>query len=142
MVYINTNTDNEFVLNINNNVRDFPGGSNPDIISFNFTHVLSNDKRFTTCFVNPDPITPFVPPVGDFYCATNDRYTEFFMIKALAQGMMIYDGEYEVLIRNSDLVPLYKGIWQVTGNSVVEENPFIEYQSDNEENNSYIYIEE
>jgi hypothetical protein len=45
-----------------------------------------------------------------------------------AQAYMSYDGEYSVTITNDQQAVLYNGIWKVTGNSEIEENPFVEYK--------------
>jgi hypothetical protein len=139
MVYIDVTTTNEFILNINNNLRDWYGSSGSPIgasILFTFTHVLSDKTTQTNCIIDP------VSGVYEFVGATNGRYTEFYMSSSEAQSYMSYDGEYSVTITNDQQAILYKSIWKVTGNSEIEENPFVEYQSDNENNDSFIYIEE
>jgi hypothetical protein len=135
MVYINVTQDNEFVLNINNNSRNpFPEDS-VDVLS---THILSDHSVNRTCEINP----PSGDPSSDiFFAVTNGRYSEFWMSRDTASEMFIYDGEYDITITNGNEI-LYKGIWKATGNSEAEENPFIEYTSDNERNDNYIYIEE
>jgi len=135
MVYINVTQDNEFVLNINNNSRSpFP----EDEVGVLSTHILSDYSVNRTCKINPpsgDPSTNI------FFAVTNGRYTEFWMSQTTASEMFVYDGEYDITISNGNEV-LYNGIWKATGNSETEENPFIQYTSDNERNDNYIYIEE
>lgn len=133
MIYINVTQTNEFVLNINNNVRNWLAGG--DSVDFSFTHIMS--ENLTTQTVPIDPIG-----VYNFFGSFNGRYTEFYLSSSTAQTLFIYDGEYSVVIRNDDNEVLYRGIWNVTGNSSIEEQPFIEYQSDNENNSAFIYIEE
>ena len=136
MIYINVTEDNEFTLNVNNNVRDpFPNGE----VDMVFKHILS-DRSETYTGIKIDP------PAGDpstttFFGSHNGRYTEFWVKDTIIASLCAYDGEYQVVMTNDEVV-LYRGIWKITGNSEVEENPFIEYQSDNENNDSYIYIEE
>lgn len=137
MIYIDVTTNNEFTLNINNNVRDWLGDSS--ILTFTFTHILSNRVRTSDAKIDPDPISP---DWDEFFGSFNGRYTEFYMVSSLSRQLMGYDGEYNIVIVNDKSEVLYKGIWKVTGNSEAEENPFVEYQSDNEDNTSYIYIEE
>ena len=137
MIYIDVTTNNEFTLNINNNVRDWLGDSS--ILTFTFTHILSNRVRTSDAKIDPDPISP---DLDEFFGSFNGRYTEFYMVSSLSRQLMGYDGEYNIVIVNDKSEVLYKGIWKVTGNSEAEENPFVEYQSDNEDNTSYIYIEE
>ena len=138
MIYIDVTQTNEFTLNINNNVRDWLGDSN--LLTFIFTHILSGRRVATIAPI--DPVPPIDPNYKDFFGSFNGRYTEFYMTGPAAASYMIYDGEYDILIRNDNNEILYKGIWKVTGNSSAEENPFVEYESDNEDNRSYIYIEE
>jgi len=138
MIYIDVTRENEWVLNINNNVRDFGGVDK--LIAYRFTHVLSNRKKTVTCPIDQNP-SGF-----DLWGVTNARYVEFYL-NPNSQWIFPYDGEYSIEIWDpgdvdSPFQLLYKGIWKVTGNSAVEENPFVEYQSDNEDNTSYIYIEE
>ena len=137
MIYINVNENNEWVLNINNNVRNFPSesGCNPCVLQYRFTHILSDQLKVGTCEL--DTTGPL-----DFFATWNDRYLETYITSDYIKSLTPYDGEYDVEIRNDQTVILYKGIWKVTGNSEAEENPFVEYQSDNENNDSYIYIEE
>lgn len=135
MVYINVTEANEFTLNINNNVRTpFPD----DEVILTAVHILSDKTVSQTAKIDP--------PAGDpsyttFYGNYNARYTEFWMSQALSVATFSYDGEYDVTITNGVGV-LYNGIWVSTGNSEVEQNPFIQYESDNESNQNYIYIEE
>ena len=141
MVYINVAQDNEFTLNINNNVRDpFPGDFEVKSISIHFKHILSDRDVIDTANVWSTDVS--VEPLPNAIWGTyNDRYIEFLAEQEYLTGL-VYDGEYKVSITNEDGVNLYHGIWKITGNSEIEENPFVEYQSDNEDNNSYIYIEE
>lgn len=134
MIYINVTQTNEFILNINNNVRDWLASG--DSVNFSFTHIMSDKTTTATAPIDP------TSGVYDFFGSYNGRYTEFYMNSTSSQSLMTYDGEYNVIITNDNSEVLYKGIWKVTGNSEIEENPFVEYQSDNENNDSYIYIEE
>lgn len=135
MVYINVNQANEFTLNINNNVRDpFPDG---DVI-LTAVHILSDKTVSQTAKIDP--------PAGDpsyttFYGNYNARYTEFWINMLLSRETFSYDGEYDVTISNG-VQTVYNGIWIATGNSLIEQNPFIQFESDNESNENYIYIEE
>jgi len=141
MVYINVTQTNEFTLNINNNLRDWygssPTGPIDAVMVFRFKHILSDKTRISSCIM--DQTTPVNP---DFFGASNGRYCEFYMSASEAESYMSYDGEYLVTIHNDNQQLLYSGIWKVKGNSETEENPFIEYTSDNETNDNYIYIEE
>lgn len=141
MIYIDVTSDNEFVLNINNNVRDFEGLDN--LIAMRSTHVLSHTVRTVNGIPTNGPAT-----APDWIWGTaNARYIEFWMSQEAAAYCFPYDGEYEITFYDTGDIEtaahvLYKGIWKITGNSSAEENPFVEYESDNEDNTSYIYIEE
>jgi hypothetical protein len=151
MIYIDVTKSNEFALNINNNQRGWPNnyaGSPPvqqdtGNVQFRFTHILSNHFTFYSpviCY----PLTyqdPIPPSSARFYGRYNDRYVDFEWQQAYIGDKLIYDGEYLVEVNEAGTT-LYEGIWKVTGNSSVESDPFVEYQSDNEGNDNYIYIEE
>lgn len=137
MVYINVNEDSEWTLNINNNVREpFP---TPDELTYTFTHILSNRVSTYVMGINPPAGSPFLTTA---FGVSNARYTEFWWNQTEIPSTLLYDGEYNVVVRNSSNVLLYTAIWKVTGQSEIEENPFIQYESDNEGNDSYVYIEE
>jgi hypothetical protein len=141
MVYIDVNETNEWVLNINNNVRDpFPQNTpDPAYVVYRFKHILSDKDVGYLMYIDP-PGGHSSTDVA--FGVTNGRYTEFWWNQTEIPGTLVYDGEYDVTITNENNVVLYNGIWKITGNSEVEENPFVEFQSDNEDNNSFIYIEE
>lgn len=140
MIYIDVTTDNEWVLNINNNVKNpFPASNPPANVTYTFTHILSAHLSSYVFTINPPAGDPSVD-LG--FGATNARYTEFYWVQSEAASTLVYDGEYDITIKNEDNVVLYRGLLSVNGNSALEENPFVEYQSDNESNNSFIYIAE
>ena len=141
MVYINVNENSEWVLNINNNVRDpFPKNSPmPPSVVYEFKHILSDRSVFYLMYIDPPGGHSSLDTA---FGVTNGRYTEFYWKQTEIPFTVIYDGEYDVTIKNEDNVVLYNGIWKVTGHSEIEQNPFIQYESNNEDNNSYIYIEE
>ena len=143
MVYIDVTLQaNEFWLNLNNNARDpFPSDFNVSTIFFSFTHILSDiTQREPANVWSVDYNIPNLPSA--IWGTYNDRYIEFYAENIYLNTKVPYDGEYKVSITNEDGVNLYHGLWKVTGNSEIEQNPFIQYESNNEDNNSYIYIEE
>jgi hypothetical protein len=143
MIYIDVRLEaNEFWLNINNNVRDaFPGSFDVKSIIFTFTHILSDRSRNEPANVwSVDYNIPSLPVA--IWGTYNNRYIEFHAEDTYLNSSLPYDGEYKVSIKNENNVNLYHGIWKVTGNSETEENPFVQYESDNENNDNYIYIEE
>ena len=141
MIYIDVNENSEWVLNINNNVRDpFPQNTpDPAYVVYQFKHILSDRQVNYLMYIDPPGGHSSVDTA---FGVTNGRYTEFYWVQSEIPDTLLYDGEYDVTIKNEDNVVLYNGIWKVTGHSDTEENPFVEYQSDNENNDNYIYIEE
>lgn len=140
MVYIDVTTNNEWVLNINNNVKDpFPYDTLPPNVTYEFKHILSSYLSSYVMTIDP-PAGHSSVDLG--FGVTNGRYTEFYWRQSEVSSTLLYDGEYDITIKNEDNVVLYNGIWNVKGNSELEENPFVEYQSNNEDNETFIYIEE
>lgn len=141
MIYIDKSlSHNEFVLNINNNVRNpFPGQFDVKTVRFTFVHSLSQRTSYENANVwSEDYNIPGLPVA--IWGTYNDRFTEFYAENQYLSQLR-YDGQYDVTIKNEDGVEIYKGIWMVKGNSELEENPFVEYTSDNDNNISFIYIE-
>lgn len=140
MVYITAGQANEFSLNVNNNYRDWSAVNSN--LSVEVTHSLSNNLYELNCGV----ITPTNPnPDPSFYAAYNPRYMEFYIDTDKTSYLFPWDGQYYVQIKcatkGGGEAVVYNGIFMVSGNSIIDDNPFIEYRSDNDINESVIYIE-
>lgn len=130
MIYITTLQSNDLTLNINNNAREpFPVDGKIYISS---EHILSATVGETVELTAGTPEFQY-----------NERYTDILLSQSVSRSLFPnYDGEWKIVIRNYDNFVLYRGMVIVSGNNLVESEPFIEYESDNENNESYIYIEE
>lgn len=121
MVILNKGQENELVLNINNNSRSTFTG-----YTLTFVHALSQEtKSYTIDTSNPAQY------------GSNIRYCE--IVLDLANDDLNYAGQYSLQIFGNGTSLVYTIMCDV-----VESNPaneFIQYQSDNEDNSNYIYIE-
>lgn len=122
MIILNNNQQNELVLNINNNSRvDFTG------YTLTFTHTLSqNTRSYTVSTSNPAQF------------GENDRYCEI-ILNLTGNGALIYEGQYQLQIFGNGTNLVFTGLARLDGTS--EDNSYIEYISNNEDNESYIYID-
>lgn len=116
MNYITPNVSNTLTLNVNNNSRD-------TFVSYTleFTHILS---QYVKTFV--------IDTTDNTEYGSNDRYCEFVFSNDL-----LYEGEYQLKIYGNGSILVYTGI--VINGELIE--TFIQYESDNENNENYIYIE-
>lgn len=124
MLILNKGQQNELVLNINNNSRtDFSG------YTLTFTHVVSQEEKS----YNIDTSDP-----SEF--AENDRYCEIILNLQNAGQDLNYLGQYQLRIFGNGSNLVYTGMANLNGTE--ESTPFTEYISPNEDNESYIYIQD
>jgi len=124
MIILNKGQQNELVLNINNNSR-----SNFTGYTLTFVHALSQEsKSYTINKSNPAQY------------AENDRYCEIVLNLQNAGQDLNYEGQYQLQIFGDGTSLVYTILCDV-----VDTNPndtFVSYQSDNEDNSNYIYIQD
>lgn len=121
MIIINKDDINQIALNINNNSRIAYSG-----YTMVFTHIMSKEEKTVTI----DTSNTSVYGENDRYCVIIlDTVVETFN----------YEGEYELKIYGDGTDLVYIGIAKVEGTT--EDNSFVEYQSDNEANDNYIFID-
>jgi hypothetical protein len=121
MILLKKNQQNELVLNINNNSRtDFTG------YTLTFTHVLSQEVK-----------SYVIPKTPEFY-GENDRYCE--LILNLQNDDLNYEGDYQLQIFGNATNLVYTNLARLLGAS--EDVTFVEYESPNETNESFIYIKD
>ena len=121
MVILNKGQENELVLNINNNSRQAFTG-----YTLTFVHALSQEsKSYTINKSNP-------AVYGE-----NDRYCE--IVLDLTSDDLNYEGQYQLQIFGNGSSLVYTIMCEVIDTNASDE--FIQYQSDNEDNSNYIYIE-
>lgn len=114
--------ENELVLNINNNSRTTFTG-----YTLTFTHVVSQEvKSYLIDTSNP-------AQYGE-----NIRYCE--IILDLANDDLNYEGQYLLQIFGNGTNLVFTSMATLEGNS--EPVPFIEYESPDENNSNFIYIED
>lgn len=121
MIIIKNNEINEISLNINNSTR-----VTIEELKLTFTHVMSKDVKVYEIDVNDN--TQY---------GANDRYCE--VVLDLIAEPVTYNGQYELVVEINDYLTALKTIAEIEPE--VEVDPFTEYQSDNEDNENYIYIE-
>jgi len=122
MLYINKGVENTLVLNINNNTR----------FTFNtydlkFTHIMSQEvKIYTIDTSNP----------AEYF--SNIRYCTLTL--PLNTDDLNYLGQYQLQIYGDGTDLVFTSMAELVG---TEEEPlFTEYQSPNENNENYIYVED
>jgi hypothetical protein len=121
MILLNKNQLNELVLNINNNSRaTFTG------YTLTFTHVLSQEVKSYN-----------IPKIPQLYGA-NNRYCE--IVLNLQNDDLNYEGDYLLQIYGDGTNLVYTNLARLSGTS--EDLTFVEYESPNENNESFIYIED
>lgn len=123
MIIMNKGQQNELVLNINNNSRtDFSG------YTLTFLHILSQEEK------------SYVIPTNDpqLY-AQNIRYCE--IIVNLQDDDLNYEGQYQLDIFGNGTQKVYTGMVRLNG-TTEQGNDFVTYESPNEDNSNYIYIQD
>lgn len=123
MIYITKSEQNSLVLNINNNSR-----STFTSYTLIFTHIMSSEiKSYTIDISNPSQYT------------SNQRYCE--IILDLSTDDLNYEGQYNLeIFGQSGNKKVYVGMCVVS--STRENLEFIQYISQNENNENYIYVNE
>ena len=123
MIIMNKGQQNELILNINNNSRtDFSG------YTLTFTHVLSQEEK------------SYVIPTNDPQLfGENIRYCE--IILNLQDDDLNYEGQYQLRIYGNGTSLVYTGMVRLNG-TTEQGNDFVTYQSPDEDNSNYIYIQD
>lgn len=123
MIILQKGQQNELVLNINNNSRvDFTG------YTLTFVHIMSQEIKSYTISTS-DPAV-----FGE-----NDRYCEIVLNLQNPGQDLNYEGQYQLKIYGNGTSLVFTGMVLLEG---VQEEPFFTtYESDNENNENYIYIE-
>lgn len=117
MILIQNNQINELVLNVNRN-------SQASFSTYNlyFRHIMSGE------------IDEYVIDTSDpLQYGANSRFCE--MIINLNAEPLPYEGQYELIILGDNAFNVFVGMVKV-----IDYFDFIQYKSDNEDNNNYIYI--
>ena len=123
MIILQKDSQNELVLNINNNARvDFSA------YTLTFVHIMSQEsKSYTISTSNPLVYTE------------NDRYCTISLSLQQPGQDLNYEGQYQLKIYGNATTLVFTGMVLVEG---TEEEPFFTtYVSDNENNSNYIYVE-
>ena len=123
MIIMNKGQQNELILNINNNSRtDFSG------YTLTFTHILSQEEK------------SYVIPTNDPQLfGENIRYCE--IILNLQNDDLNYEGQYQLKIYGNGSSLVYTGMVRLNG-TTEQGNDFVTYQSPDEDNSNYIYIQD
>jgi hypothetical protein len=123
MIIMNKGQQNELILNINNNSRtDFSG------YTLTFTHILSQEEK------------SYVIPTNDPQLfGENIRYCE--IILNLQDDDLNYEGQYQLRIYGNGTSLVYTGMVRLNG-TTEQGNDFVTYQSPDEDNSNYIYIQD
>jgi hypothetical protein len=123
MIIMNKGQQNELILNINNNSRtDFSG------YTLTFTHILSQEEK------------SYVIPTNDPQLfGENIRYCE--IILNLQNDDLNYEGQYQLKIYGNGTSLVYTGMVRLNG-TTEQGNDFVTYQSPDEDNSNYIYIQD
>jgi hypothetical protein len=123
MIIMNKGQQNELILNINNNSRtDFSG------YTLTFTHILSQEEKSYVVLTNDPQV------FGE-----NDRYCE--IILNLQNDDLNYEGQYQLRIYGNGTNLVYTGMVRLNG-TTEKGNDFVTYQSPDEDNSNYIYIQD
>lgn len=124
MIILEKDAVNELILNINNNSRE-------DFTSYLlvFKHILSQKTKSYTVDTSDNAVYGF-----------NNRYCEINLDMTGTEQLQ-YEGQYELKIYGDGNLSkcVYTMMCRLEGTS--EDNSFIEYVSNNEDNESYIYID-
>jgi hypothetical protein len=123
MIIMNKGQQNELILNINNNSRtDFSG------YTLTFTHILSQEEK-----------SYVIPTSNPQLFAENIRYCE--IILNLQNDDLNYEGQYQLRIYGNGTSLVYTGMVRLNG-TTEQGNDFVTYQSPDEDNSNYIYIQD
>ena len=123
MIIMNKGQQNELILNINNNSRtDFSG------YTLTFTHILSQEEK-----------SYVIPTSNPQLFAENIRYCE--IILNLQNDDLNYEGQYQLKIYGDGTSLVYTGMVRLNG-TTEQGNDFVTYQSPDEDNSNYIYIQD
>jgi hypothetical protein len=122
MLYINKGVENTLVLNINNNSRETFA-----TYTLEFTHIMS--KQLKSYIVNTNNPAQYVQ---------NIRYCQ--IVLPLNTDDLNYLGQYQLNIYGDTNTLVFISMVELQGTQ--ETNPFISYQSPNEVNENYIYIQD
>lgn len=123
MIIMNKGQQNELILNINNNSRtDFSG------YTLTFLHILSQEEKSYVVLTNDAQV------FGE-----NDRYCE--IILNLQNDDLNYEGQYQIKIYGNGTSLVYTGMVRLNG-TTEQGNDFVTYQSPDEDNSNYIYIQD
>lgn len=123
MLILQKGQQNELVLNINNNSRqDFSG------YTLTFVHTLSQEsKSYTVNTSNPAEY------------AENDRYCE--IVLNLQNDDLNYEGQYQLQIFGNGTNLVLTSLCRLDG-TTEKGNDYVSYQSPDEDNSNYIYIQD
>lgn len=123
MIILNKGQSNDLILNINNNSRtDFSG------YTLTFKHILSQEeKSYTISTSNPQQF------------GENIRYCE--IVLDLFSDDLNYEGQYELKIYGNGTSLVYTGMVRLNG-TTEQGNTFTSYNSPDEDNSNYIYIQD
>jgi len=122
MVILNKGQQNELILNINNNSRQI-------FTSYTlvFTHALSQEVK-----------SYVIDTSDNSEYGQNDRYCE--IILDLQNDDLNYEGQYQLQIFGDGNSLVYTILCDVVDTNVSD--TFVSYQSNNEDNENYIYIQD
>jgi hypothetical protein len=114
---------NELVLNVNNNSRtEFSG------YTLTFKNIISQEVK-----------SYLIDTSNNAQYGENDRYCE--MVVDLETDDLNYEGQYQLQIFGNGTQLVYTGMVRLDG-TTEKGNTFTEYISPNEDNETYIYIQE
>jgi len=116
------NRINELILNINNNSRE-----NFSTYLLTFTHSLSQEVKSYT--INTSDNSVF---------GKNNRYCEI-ILDLRGVNDLNYEGQYQLQIFGNNNTLVYTTLCDLR--ILNDPEPFIQYQSNNEDGEKYIYIE-
>lgn len=124
MIIMHKNQMNELTLNINNNSRvDFTG------YTLVFTHTLSQETKSYT--IDTSNTSQF---------GENIRYCEIDLDLSCVGCDLNYEGQYDLRIYGNGTTLVFIGLVRLEGTS--ENNTIVEYISNDEDNEQYIYIQD
>jgi len=123
MIILQKDSQNELVLNINNNARvDFSA------YTLTFVHIMSQESK-----------TYVISTSNPALYGENNRYCEIVLNLQNPGQDLNYEGQYQLKIYGDGTNLVFTGMVLVEG---TEEEPFFTtYVSDNENNSNYIYVE-
>ena len=121
MIILQKGQVNELTLNINNNSRvDYSG------YTLTFRHIVSQEVK-----------SYLIDTSDNAVFGENDRYCE--IVLDLQTDDLNYEGQYQLKIYGNGTQLVFTGMAELDGTQ--EEPSFVEYVSNNEDNENYIYIE-